>query len=218
MSDTTDSSFEIGLGRSAVDAAKWCGRFCAVKRALDILVGLTLLAAAIPAGLFLLLLNPFLNRGPLLFSQDRMGLDCKPIHVWKFRSMTSAARIERGPYDAVETTRITPLGQFIRRARIDELPQGWNILKGDMSLIGPRPDFIEHARVYVNTIPGYAERHAVRPGITGLAQVVVGYVEDAEGVAAKVRADLEYVRTAGFLTDTRIALKTIRTVLGLKGA
>src|SRR3546814_11125624 len=92
-----------------------------------------------------------------------------------FRSMTEAHRIDRGPYDGIESERITRLGSLLRRLRVDELPQFWNILRGDMSLIGPRPDYYPHAVVYCHDIPNYSNRHLVRPGIPGLAHVRIGH-------------------------------------------
>src|SRR3546814_5217011 len=94
-----------------------------------------------------------------LFRQERMGMHGKPFTAYKFRSMTEAHRIDRGPYDGIESERITRLGSLLRRLRVDELPQFWNILRGDMSLIGPRPDYYPHAVVYCHDIPNYSNRH-----------------------------------------------------------
>ncbi len=190
--------------------------FC--KRAFDIVVSLVLLIILIPAAGLLLILNPFFNRGPLFFVQERMGRGCLPFKAIKFRSMTHVGEILRGHEDPIEIDRITPLGQLMRKCRIDELPQIINVLKGDMSLIGPRPDYFEHAKAFQATVPGYTERHVIRPGISGLAQVEVGYVEGCEGTRKKVAADLRYIRNAGFRTEIAIFWKTILTVIGFRGA
>ncbi len=119
---------------------------------------------------FLLIANPFLNRGPLLFIQKRMGRECNHFMAIKFRTMTCVSEMSRGADDPLEVNRITPLGGFLRKTRMDEIPQIINVLRGEMSLIGPRPDCFEHAETYLNTIAGYRERHAALPGISGLAK------------------------------------------------
>ncbi|MBW7922546.1 MAG: sugar transferase [Rubellimicrobium sp.] len=187
--------------------------FLRFKRVFDLLVSLILVPAFLLTGLVLLIVNPFLNPGPLFFAQDRMGRGCRPFRAWKFRSMLGAAEIARGPYDPAEDQRITTLGQFLRRTRLDELPQIINVLKGEMSLIGPRPDYLAHARRYLEEIPGYRERHVVRPGISGYAQITVGYAETPESVREKVAADLWYIRNASIRLDCWIAWRTFVTVL-----
>ena len=166
----------------------------------------------------LLLLNPFLNPGAVFYSQIRMGRDCKPFRAYKFRSMRAVRRIQRGAEDPLETDRITPFGKFLRRTRIDELPQVFNVLRGDMSLIGPRPDYIHHARSYLRQIPEYRRRHDVRPGISGYSQVNLGYAVGTEATRDKARADVHYIENAGFAMDLRLVLHTIRTVLTQAGA
>jgi lipopolysaccharide/colanic/teichoic acid biosynthesis glycosyltransferase len=147
-----------------------------------------------------------------------MGRGCRPFRAWKFRTMAPAPEIRRGAFDALEEHRITPLGRWLRRSRLDELPQVWNVLRGEMSLIGPRPDYLQHALVYLDQVPGYRERHAVRPGISGLAQTELGYVDGIEGVRAKVALDLHYVRHASPALDLWIAWRTLRVVIGRQGA
>lgn len=189
--------------------------FLAAKRFFDIAVSLMLLPLLVSFALLLLCLNPFANRGRLFFVQDRMGRDCVAFKAIKFRSMRAAPQLGqgRGAESPLERDRITPLGQIIRKARIDELPQILNVLKGDMSLIGPRPDFLGHAVAFLDTVPGYRERHAVRPGISGLAQTEVGYVEGAAATRRKVHADLYYIAHQGFRLETWIVLRTLRVIL-----
>ena len=191
--------------------------FAVLKRLGDICAAAILLPFALVAGAVLLVLNPLFNKGPLLFKQTRMGRDCKPFVAYKFRSMTVAAPVKRGAFDALEENRITKLGALMRKMRIDELPQLLNILKGDMSLVGPRPDFIDHANVYIECIPGYRERYAVRPGVTGLAQTEVGYVSDEAGFRRKVAADLVYIRKMSLYFDIKIILRTVLIVLARHG-
>lgn len=132
--------------------------------------------------------------------------------------MRPAKTIKRSADDPLETDRITPLGSFLRKSRIDEMPQIINVLRGQMSLIGPRPDYIEHARDYLSSVPGYRARHAVRPGISGLAQVELGYIEGIEGTQQKIKADLYYIANMNFVMDTRILWKTLSVVLYRGGA
>ncbi len=201
------------LERLAESPARQRREYRMFKRGFDIAVSLLLLPILVQIALILLILNPFLNRGRLFYLQERMGLGCRPFRTIKFRTMIAAPKIARGPYDPPELHRITSLGRLLRRTRVDELPQIINVLKGEMSLIGPRPDYIVHARRYLTEIPGYRQRHVMRPGISGLAQITVGYVDTAEGVRAKTEADLYYIRNASVLVDCRIALRTLLTVI-----
>jgi lipopolysaccharide/colanic/teichoic acid biosynthesis glycosyltransferase len=188
------------------------------KRGFDVAGALVLLVPLLLAALVLLVLNPALNRGGLFFVQERMGRGCRPFRAWKFRTMAAASAIERGAFDPLDRHRITPLGQLLRRSRVDELPQVLNVLRGEMSLIGPRPDYYPHACVYAEQVPGYRERHAVRPGISGYAQTEVGYVDGLDGLRAKVAADLHYVRHASWRLDLWIAWRTLAVILGRHGA
>lgn len=188
------------------------------KRVFDVGFAILLLVPLAFCALALLVLNPFWNKGTLFYRQPRMGKDCSPFTAIKFRSMRAVAKVTRGADDPIETDRITRLGQFIRRSRIDELPQILNVLKGEMSLIGPRPDYYSHATDYLRQIPEYRARHVVRPGISGLAQVDVGYVEGTDATRAKVSADLRYIREAGPKLEFEVFWKTLATVLGHKGS
>ena len=192
--------------------------FAIAKRAFDIVASLLLLPTLVAATIFFLVTNPFMNKGKLLFAQIRMGRDCKAFIAYKFRSMSEVGKITRGADDPLEIDRISRLGNLMRRSRVDELPQLINVLKGDMSLIGPRPDYFHHARKYVRSVPGYRDRHAVRPGISGLAQTELGYVEGAEATAAKVRADIHYINNASLKMDVWIFYRTVLIVFGRKGA
>lgn len=188
------------------------------KRVFDCILAVFLLAPLMMSAIVLVLLNPLMNTGPLVFRQQRMGHNCQPFTAFKFRSMLPATQASRGAFDALETDRITWLGRLIRRTRVDELPQVLNVLRGEMSLIGPRPDSYDHACVYVREIPGYAERHRVMPGISGYAQTEVGYVDGLEGVKRKVAADAYYIANATFLFDLWIVWRTLCVVLGRRGA
>lgn len=193
--------------------------FWVTKRCFDIIGSLLLipLLAFFTVVVVVVVVNPIANRGPIFFRQIRMGRDCRAFHAYKFRSMRGVKLARRGPNDPLESSDITKFGKFMRKTRIDELPQIINILKGEMSLIGPRPDFFSHARAFVRAIPEYRDRHHIRPGISGLAQVELGYAQGFEETRSKAQADLYYIRNAGFLLELRIVGKTIMTILTKSG-
>ncbi len=187
--------------------------FWTAKRVGDVATAIALLPLFAITALVILALNPILNPGPLFYVQTRMGRYCKPFATFKFRTMTDTKSRPRLHDAPLEVDRITPLGAFMRKARIDEIPQVINILKGEMSLIGPRPDFFGHARVYVRAIPEYRDRHRIRPGISGLAQVELGYAEGVEATREKTRLDLIYIEKAGFRMDLVLLWRTALTVV-----
>lgn len=205
--------------RGAIAGAGWRSRgFIATKRITDFTLSLSLLPILLLTGILLFALNPWLNKGPLLFTQKRMGQGCRPFTAYKFRSMSVAPAVQRSAECPLEVDRITALGGFIRRSRLDELPQIFNVFRGEMSLIGPRPDCFEHAEYYLRSVPGYRKRHLVRPGISGLAQTQIGYVAGSDATARKVQADLYYLANADVRMDLWIIWRTLSVVLGRKGA
>lgn len=193
--------------------------FCVVKRVFDLALSFfVLLPLTVFSAIIIFILNPFFNKGPLIYAQERMGQGCEPFTAYKFRSMRPAQEIERSADCPLEENRITRLGRILRKSRVDELPQIINVLRGEMSLIGPRPDYIEHARKFLVEVPGYKERHMMRPGISGFAQVELGYIEGTDATKEKVKADLYYIANAGFALDMRIVWKTLSVVLRRGGA
>lgn len=170
------------------------------------------------AALVLLCLNPVLNPGPLFFCQERMGKNGQRFCMWKFRSMASAQDLLRAHDAPVEQHRINRLGRFLRRSRIDEMPNLINILRGEMSLVGPRPDAWEHAVVLAQTIPRYRGRVRARPGITGLAQIRNGYADSDTSIRRKARLDSIYIDRSGLRLELYILIKTVRVVLTGFGA
>ena len=127
--------------------------------------------------------------------------------------MTNVKEITRKYDDPIETNRITPLGKILRKMRIDELPQILNVLKGDMSLIGPRPDYYVHALEYLEKVNGYQERHLIRPGITGLSQTKLGYAEGLEATVNKVSIDNYYIQNVGYIIEFKIIIYTIIIII-----
>lgn len=182
-----------------------------IKRTFDIVASLVLIILLSPIMLSLYILVPLNSNGKAIFKQERMGKNGKKYMIYKFRSMIEGAEKLTGPTLATDKDpRITPLGRFIRATRLDELPQLFNVLKGDMSLVGPRPErqfFIEQ---FEQTIQDYSYRMSVKPGITGLAQVMAKYSTDTED---KLRFDLMYVHNYSFALDIKILFQTIRVVL-----
>ena len=183
------------------------------KRIFDIFLSILLLPLLLIVGLILLILNRFFNSGELFFIQKRMGKNCEFFFAIKFRSMTHIKEITRKYDEPIEANRITPLGRILRKTRIDELPQILNVLKGDMSLIGPRPDYYIHALEYLKNVKGYRERHTVRPGITGLSQIRLGYVESLDATAKKVSIDNYYIQNVGYIIEFKILLNTILIII-----
>lgn len=158
------------------------------------------------------------SSGNVFFWQKRVGMNGKVFNMLKLRSMTATSEKDGSQFAQSNDMRVTRVGKFIRKFRIDELPQMWNVVKGDMSIIGPRPEQESFVKEFNQTIPNYALRHMVRPGITGLAQTEQGYVADANGTVTKLRYDMYYIRNLSFMTDFQIGLKTIYTILTGFGA
>lgn len=161
--------------------------------------------------------------GPIFFVQERMGYRGVPFRMVKFRTMyvRGSVRGEAARKDAMTAAkdpRITRIGHILRRSRMDELPQVWNILRGEMSWIGPRPEAIPLSRWYDGEIPFYLYRHIVRPGISGWAQVQQGHVTDLSSVRAKLKYDFYYIKNFSAWLDVLITLKTLRTILSGFGA
>lgn len=179
-----------------------------------LVIFLSPLLLVIMAGVALLV---YLDLGrPVLFTQERVGLGGKPFRAYKFRTMRGAPR--EGVYAGEEVERLTYLGRFLRRYRLDELPQLWNVLRGEMSLIGPRPEQRVLAEAYAREIPLYSLRHTVRPGLTGWAQVHQGYAEGREESMVKLSYDLYYIKHFSFWLDLRILVRTLWVLLTGYGA
>ena len=174
------------------------------KRIFDISVSLLLLPLLFIIVIILPFINYFSNSGRLFFIQERMGKNCEVFHAIKFRTMVPIKEITRKYDDPIETNRITFFGKFLRKSRIDELPQILNVLKGDMSLIGPRPDYYIHALEYLKSVKGYRDRHDIRPGITGLSQIRLGYAEGLEATEKKAFIDNYYIQNVGYIIELKI--------------
>jgi lipopolysaccharide/colanic/teichoic acid biosynthesis glycosyltransferase len=181
-----------------------------LKGGIDFLLGLVLFVLHLPLMLFLAFLVKITSRGPAIYSQTRLGLDGRLYQMHKFRTMYDNCEQDSGPqWSPVEDPRVTPLGRFLRRTHLDELPQLWNVLCGEMSLIGPRPERPELVPDIEQGIPYYRQRLSVKPGVTGLAQVQLPADTDLESVQRKLQYDFYYIRNMSFGLDLRIHFGTV---------
>lgn len=205
MTDFIDDTTSLTVLGQPAAVRSW------LKRAFDILgagAGLVLLSPLLALVALLIRLD---SPGPVLFPQERYGLGGRTFRIYKFRTMTAAASREVFRQATVGDVRITRLGGILRRTSIDELPQLFNVLAGDMSLIGPRPHPLALDEHYRHVIAGYMDRYAVRPGMSGLAQVSGhrGPTPTDESMAARVAQDLRYIATWSFAADLRILVATV---------
>ncbi|MDX2307531.1 MAG: undecaprenyl-phosphate glucose phosphotransferase [Hyphomicrobium sp.] len=185
-----------------------------MKRAEDLIVGGILMLAALPLFPLIALAIKVDSRGPVLFRQTRAGLNQRPIEVLKFRTMRTSDDPDVSQAQPGDE-RVTFVGRFLRRTSLDELPQLWNVLKGDMSLVGPRPHAVAHDIAFGRMVESYDYRHQVKPGLTGLAQVtgLRGPTPTADSVEARVNADIAYIRNWSLWLDLKIILQTVATVI-----
>jgi sugar transferase (PEP-CTERM system associated) len=224
------SHFEQTLGQIRLDSlyAGWLifgDGFCQgtfrtiVKRLFDIVCATILIALAMPVMVVAAFVIVLEDGFPLLYRQERVGLNGRLFNVIKFRSMRRDAEKDGKPIWAqAQDNRVTRVGQFIRKLRIDELPQLFSVLKGDMSLVGPRPERPFFVDQLTKEIPFYAVRHSVKPGVTGWAQVRYHYGATVEDSAEKLQYDLYYVKNNSLFLDIVVLFETVGVVLTGKGA
>ena len=193
--------------------------YFASKRVFDLVVSCASLPVFVGLCTAIYMLNIFGNPGPLFFTQVRMGKDQRKFVMLKFRTMLPEEKAgKRGPFDKLEDWRITPLGRWMRKTRLDEVPQLLNVIMGQMSLIGPRPEKFEFAQTYQKQIPGYHVRTFVRPGITGYAQVKQGYTDSEEAIRVKTELDTFYIRNMSWWLDLKVLFRTVFVVARFYGA
>ena len=194
-----------------------CGNavFFAVKRIMDVILSFVSgLALALPMVIIAILIK-LDSPGPAIFRQERLGKDGKPFTIYKFRTMYLDAEADGPQWAKRNDCRCTPLGRFLRHTRLDELPQLWNILKGDMSIVGPRPERACFYSEFETYIHGFCYRLLVKPGLTGLAQVNGGYDLKPE---EKFMFDMEYIQKQSIELDLKCILQTIHLVFTQEGA
>jgi exopolysaccharide biosynthesis polyprenyl glycosylphosphotransferase len=190
-----------------------------VKRVIDIIAALIGLILTGPIMLLLAALIKLTSPGPAFYSQQRVGFQGRVFTVHKLRSMRQDAERDTGPVWASRQgdSRTTPLGRWMRRTRLDELPQFWNILCGQMSLVGPRPERPAFVTSLMEQIPFYGQRHVVKPGLTGWAQVRYTYGASIEDATEKLQYDLYYIKHLSLTLDLFIIFETVKTVLLRRG-
>lgn len=188
-----------------------------IKRGMDLILALILMVILSPLALITAIIIKFESKGPVIFKQTRIGENMKPFRVYKFRSMRLHDPNKHSKYTLNNDTRVTKFGKFMRKTRIDELPQLWNILKGTMSFIGPRPEWDILAKDYAKQINYYNLRHLIKPGITGWAQVMFPYGESLDDAKKKLEYDLYYLKHQDLILDVLIVAKTAKAVLFGKG-
>jgi sugar transferase (PEP-CTERM system associated) len=210
----------IRLGWLLFSPGCYSSRFhLAYKRTASILISIIGLLMSLPLLPFIVLAIKLSSRGPILYRQKRVGRDGVPFYCYKFRTMRADAEADTGPtWASDDDPRITRVGKLLRKSRLDEIPQLWNVLKGDMSLVGPRPERPEFTDFLSREIPHYQLRHTVRPGITGWAQIRYKYASSLEDAKEKLRYDLFYIKNMSIGLDLLVVLQTVKVILFSEGA
>jgi exopolysaccharide biosynthesis polyprenyl glycosylphosphotransferase len=188
-----------------------------LKRIVDVSLALLTLLLTSPICILVAILIRMDSRGPVIYSQLRTGAHGKHFMLHKFRTMVSNAEENGAAWTRPDDDRITRVGWLLRKMRLDEIPQTWNVLKGDMSFIGPRPERPEFNDLLETNIPYFEMRYLVKPGITGWAQVMFPYGASVEDAREKLQYDLYYIKNYSLLLDLVIAVKTVRVILFGKG-
>lgn len=184
-----------------------------MKRAMDIALSGLALLVLLPAFLVFAILVKLSSPGRIFFSQERIGKYGKPFQIFKFRTMYVDAEVNGPQLSSCADPRITPIGRWLRRTRMDELPQFWNVVKGDMSLVGPRPERQFFIDAIMETAPHYRHLHKVRPGITSWGQVKFGYAENVEQMVRRLKYDVLYIENMSLAVDLKILAYTVLIIL-----
>ena len=192
---------------------------CFFKRIFDVVLAWLLLVACCPLFVLIAIMLAIFSPGPIIFKQERVGLHARRFTVYKFRSMyVDSERISGPIWASKHDRRITPIGALLRRTRLDELPQLWNVLKGDMSLVGPRPERVEFVEMLSRSLPFYDVRHCIKPGLTGWAQINQGYAASVDASAEKLSYDLFYLLHCSIILDLVILARTVGVVVWQEGS
>jgi exopolysaccharide biosynthesis polyprenyl glycosylphosphotransferase len=188
------------------------------KRTIDFVLSLITAPLWLLLGALIHLAVKLDSRGPAIYKQERVGHDHQTFTLYKFRTMVEDAEKDGPQFASPTDDRLTPVGRWLRRSRLDEIPQLWNVLKGDLSLVGPRPERPVWTEQFEQTIPFYGYRHLIRPGVTGWAQVNYGYADDEADTVEKLTFDLYYVKHMSLWLDLRILGSSMWTMISGFGA
>ena len=186
-------------------------------RLMDLLLSIIGLLFGLLISPLIILGNVLGNKGPIFYKQERVGKNGRLFNIYKLRSMIIDAEKNGAQYAQKKDTRITTFGKFLRRTRIDEIPQFINVIRGDMSIIGPRPERPMFVKTLSKQIPFYEIRHFIKPGVTGWAQVNAKYGMTQDDALEKLQYDLYYIKRRSFFLDTKIILKTLSTIIFFRG-
>ena len=188
-----------------------------LKRGFDIGFSLCVITLGAPIFVMLYIITKTSSRGPAFYKQERIGRNEKPFHIVKFRSMYVNAEALGPQLSKDNDPRITKWGLIIRKTRLDELPQFWNVLKGDMSIVGPRPERRHFIEQIVERSPNYKKLLSLKPGLTSIGQIHYGYAENVDQMCSRTRYDLLYLRNVNLNSDVDIILKTVKVMIQGKG-
>jgi len=187
------------------------------KRCFDILFSLFVMIPGLPVFIVLAIITKLTSKGPVFYRQERIGRNHKPFRMYKFRSMYVNSERTIPMLSKDNDPRITKWGVFLRKSRLDELPQFWNVLKGDMSIVGPRPERQYFIEQLIEESPNYKKLFKLKPGLTSIGQVNYGYAENVQEMRHRVRYDLIYLKNINFNNDLSIIFQTIKVMVQLKG-
>lgn len=187
------------------------------KRCFDILFSLLVMIPGLPVFIALAIITKLTSKGPIFYRQERIGRNHKPFRMYKFRSMFVNSEQAVPMLSRDRDPRITQWGLFLRKSRLDELPQFWNVLKGDMSIVGPRPERQYFIEQLIEKSPNYHKLFKLKPGLTSIGQVNYGYAENVQEMRDRVRYDLIYLKNINFNNDLSIIFQTIKVMVQLKG-
>jgi len=188
-----------------------------LKRFFDLFFASSVMILGFPIFMVLYFITKFSSKGPAFYKQERIGKNGKPFYIYKFRSMVVDAEAAGPRLSSAGDPRITSWGRIIRRTRLDEMPQFWNVFKGDMSVVGPRPERTHFIEKIKERNPDYSRLHSIKPGVTSRGQVFYGYAENVEQMCIRMGYDLDYLENISLKSDLVIILRTIKVMFQAKG-